>query len=221
MEEYIEFLQRIVYEKISIYITENTLDHILNVDLYESHILNRNSAAFQEYYFRILNNEELFLLSNNFFRDFKTNYSLQGIDRNYLDQLETHKDEILDLIRQDKLVQLYFNYFYKVQIQHGNNFIEKNLSSFFAKLVHTFRPNEFCALDNPIKDYFGLRNESFFISFYVISTAYKKWSNVNRHVITDIRNRFKELDANFVMNHDMVTDLKLLDLIFWSKANRG
>ncbi len=148
------------------------------------------------------------------------NYSLQGIDNNFLDKLEILKKEILNNICNDNLAQLYFDTFNKAEIKHGVGIIEKDLGSFFAKLVHTFRPEEYCALDNPIKNFFGLKKESFFISFFIISSEYKHWATDNNQIIKTLKVEFKKADKIGVLKHDKLTDMKLLDLIFWSKANR-
>lgn len=87
------------------------------------------------------------------------------------------------------------------------------------KLVHTFRPKEFCALDNPIKIFFGLNRESFLIAFFIISEAYKNWATENIQTLDTIRCNCKEADKEQLFNHKMITDMKLLDLIFWSQAN--
>ncbi|OJV36610.1 MAG: hypothetical protein BGO33_10775 [Bacteroidia bacterium 43-41] len=220
VQKYFSTLKQTVYEQISADINEGTIDEIVKTDLAKSHIDDKASAAFQEFYFLTLDNEPLYYSSRDFFRQFKKRYSLQGIDNNYLDKLERLKKEILENIRADKLAQLYFDSFNKAVIKHGNDYKEKDLGSFFAKLVHTFRPDEYCALDNPIKNYFGLKKESFFISFFIISVEYKHWATTNRKLIESIRDKFKQADKNGVLQHDKLTDLKLLDLIFWSKANR-
>ncbi|MDD4374851.1 MAG: hypothetical protein PHG67_13120 [Bacteroidales bacterium] len=186
----------------------------------KSHLADKVSAGFQDYYFLTLDNEKLYYSSNDFFRQFKKRYSLQGIDNNYLDKLEGIKKEILKNIRSDELAQLYFDTFNKAIIKHGKGFKVKDLGSFFAKLVHTFRPDEYCALDNPIKNYFGLKKESFFISFFIISVEYKHWATDNKNLLKIIRQKFKQADKKGILQHDKLTDLKLLDLIFWSKANR-
>lgn len=217
---YIKKLRESVYSKISDYINDKTVDQIVLNDLVKAHIENKASASFQSYYFETLKNEEEFYKSIDFFRQFKRQYSLQGIDNKYLDRLESHKQKILEAIH-NNLVQLYFDFFNKAEIKHGNGFKEKDLGSFFAKLVHTFRPNEFCALDNPIKNYFGLKKESFFISFIIISDEYKHWATENQQTILTIKEKFRLADKSRTLNHDLLTDLKLLDLIFWSKANRG
>ena len=219
-QKYISTLKQTVYDRISADINEKTIDEIVKTDLVKSHLDDKSSADFQNYYFLTLDNEKFYYNSTDFFRQFKKRYSLQGIDNNYLDKLEGLKKEILKNIRANKLAQLYFDTFNKAIIKHGKNFKEKDLGSFFAKLVHTFRPDDYCALDNPIKNYFGLKKESFFISFFIISVEYKHWATDNKKYLNIIREKFKQADKKGILQHDKLTDLKLLDLIFWSKANR-
>lgn len=220
LQNYLNIQKQSIYDKISADINLKAMDQIVKVDLIKSHLYDPVSLGFQEYYFSILNNEEYYLQATDFFRRFKKQYSLQGIDNNYLDKLEDLKTEILSNIREDNLAQLYFNIFSQAELKHGETFVKKDLGSFFAKLVHTFRPNDYCALDNPIKNYFGLKKESFFISFSLVSCSYKQWSKENGKLINEIRSRFKQGDLKGKFQHNRLSDLKLLDLIFWSKANR-
>src|SRR5690606_28730400 len=111
----------------------------------------------------------------------------------------------LALIRSNSLIELYMTYFHKVKIKHGNSFKEKSLGSFFAKLVHHFSPEDYCALDRPIKNYFGLENESFIMSFLIISSEYKRWSIENQELMKTIREDFKLSDLNLKMNHKQIT----------------
>jgi hypothetical protein len=217
--QYIEKLGQVVYQKISVEINENSRPESFD-DCFVFHISDTKSANFQRYYFQTIKNEELFLNSADFFRQFKTQYSLQGIDNNFLDKLEKDKTQILELIRENKLSQLYYDFFYKAKLKHGDGFKEKDLGSFFAKLVHTFNPDNYCALDNPIKDYFGLSKESFFISFQIISKNYAYWGNQHLSIVNELKKRLKKIDRQNIINQEKLTDLKLLDLIFWSKANK-
>lgn len=218
-QRYLAKLKEQVCEKISLDICSSKLDKIVKKDLVERHLKTKRSVQFQRYYFSILRNENLFCSPSNFFRRFKVNYSLQGIDNEFLDKLEFCKAEILSDIHANDLIKLYFDKFNKVPIKRGNTQKPKNLGSFFAKLVHTFRPSEFCALDNPIKNYFGLKSESFVVAFLVISDAYKTWAMNNRTLLRKIRAQLKAADKEQVIEYKELTDLKLLDMIFWTKAN--
>jgi len=219
-QKYISILKQSVYDRISTDINATTIDQIVKTDLVKSHLDDKGSASFQDYYFSTLDNEQLYYQQTDFFRKFKKQYSLQGIDNNFLDKLEGLKKEILKNIRADKLAQLYFETFNKAEIKHGNGIKEKDLGSFFAKLVHTFRPDDYCALDNPIKNYFGLKKESFFISFFIISVEYRHWATDNKKLINTIKEKFKQEDKKEVLKHEQFTDLKLLDLIFLSKSKQ-
>lgn len=207
-----------VRQQISSDINNKTVDNVVRTFL-AFHLADKNSSSFQDYYFLTLTNENYFLASPTFFQEFKQKYSLQGIDSGYLGRLESDKHNILSLLRTNKLADLYFDYFAKAQIKHGATTISKDLGSFFAKLVHTFKPDDYCALDNPIKNYFGLQRESFFIAFSIISSAYKLWAVDNKKLLADMKKQFENIDNKHLIRHDRVTDLKLLDLIYWSKAN--
>jgi len=217
---YFDILTQQVKDKISNYITDKTINHAISTAL-EFHLMSKGSVDFQDYYLRTISNTEYFLSANNFFRVFKKRYALQAIDNNYLDWLEQEKQSIIQLIDNNQLTKLYFNYFARAQILHNNEIVVRDLGSFFTKFVHTFKPNDFCPLDNPIKKYFGLSRESFYIAFLIVSRAYREWTTDNKRLIEQIRQRLKQLDKTARLESDRMTDLKLLDLIFWYEANRG
>jgi len=217
-ENYGQLLVLDIKEQISEELEPNKIHDIVNKHLYNSHIINFKSAKFQQYYFSIVNNVDTYL-NEPFFKKFRTQYSLQGIDLRFLESLEADKKEILKYILEDQLEELYISKFKKVELKRKDSFIISEQGSFFSKLVHIFRPYEYCALDRPIKKYFGLEKESYFISFLAISRAYKNWANEHTETVTQIKNIFKVIDVNRVMDFNKISDLKLLDLIFWSKAN--
>lgn len=216
---YLEISKQNVKHKISVILTDQKVEEIANA-AFDFHFKNPISRAFQEYYCKTVSNREAFLSTPNFFSKFKQKYSLQGIDGKHLARLEQEKGKILRLIDDDNLPKLYYDFFADVSLQHGKNVVRKTLASFFAKFAHTFCPDRYCALDNPIKDYLGLRREGFYIAFVVISQAYKEWARENPHLMQQIR---MELEDNKIGKpfSDKMTDLKLLDLIFWYQANKA
>ena len=115
---------------------------------------------------------------------------------------------------------MYFEYFANAKIKHGEKSVHKNLGSFFSKFTHTFKPTEYCALDNPIKNYFKLKNESFYLAFIIISNAYREFINENFVIVENI---ITQLELNNIVKSfsPKFTDLKLLDLIFWFEANEA
>ena len=180
------------------------------------HFTDGRSLEFQKYYVQITGNRQRFLGGTPFFRTFKTRYALQGIDARCLARLEASKHELLNCITSDQLVPMYQRYFADTEIRHGNQVVRKNLGSFFAKFVHTFNPEQYCALDNPIRELLGLKRESFFQSFLAISEAYRKWIAQHPDSMSQVRSA---VPASARCYSEQMTDLKLLDLIFWHSAN--
>jgi hypothetical protein len=214
---YLEASKQGVKQKISSLLNKQTVRQVAS-GAFTFHFKDKGSLTFQNYYREMVANQERFLSAPNFFREFKQRYSLQGIDGAYLDKLEREKELILRLLDSNELANLYFRFFADAPLQHDKRVVRKNLGSFFAKLVHTFMPDKYCALDNPIKKYLGLGNESFYIAFIVISNAYKEWASENSDLMQQIR---IELERNKIGKpfSAKMTDLKLLDLIFWYQAN--
>lgn len=216
---YLEISKQTVKRKISEILTDQKTREVAAA-AFDFHFNNQNSLAFQEYYCKTISNRGHFLSTPNFFRIFKQKYALQGIDGKHLDQLEREKGKILQLIDNDELPKLYKEFFLDVLLQHGEIVVPRTLGSFFAKLTHTFNPDRYCALDNPIKDYLGLRRESFYIAFVVISQAYSEWASENTQQMQQIR---IELENSLIGKSfsNKMTDLKLFDLIFWYLANEA
>ncbi len=84
---YIEDISSKVYAKISADLKSATINSVVEIDLVKRYLGEEADPDFYSYYFNILENEEGFI-SNDFFKQFKQLYSLQGIDNNYLEGLE-------------------------------------------------------------------------------------------------------------------------------------
>ncbi len=214
---YLESFKQRVKRQISNLLSDRTVRRVAN-NAFTSHLNDKAAIAFLKYYRETVDNRSHYLQTPNFFKVFKYQYSLQGIDGAYLDKLEEKKETILRLIDNNALANLYFEFFAHAKIKRGNKFVQKNLGSFFTKLVHTFGPNEFCPLDNPIKNYFDLGNESFYIALMIISHEYKDWAADNSDLMRQIRIEFEHHKEGQSLSAKM-TDIKLLDLIFWHQAN--
>jgi len=227
IDKYVDSLTDIVFMKIN-----NALSNQQNYDLIKKHFndnidneknTREHFKMFQEYYFKILDNKNEYLSSEFFFK-FRQKYSIQGVDTDFLKHLELNKQEIINLIESNDLSNLYFRFFNCVKIKHGESTIEKNFGSFFTKLVHTFKSQEYSPLDIPIKNFFGLENESYFISLIVISKAFSKWSNENKERIGELRLLLIDsikINLKEINNDNLelkISDMKILNLIFWSIA---
>ena len=215
--EYANIRKEKMKEKISLFLSSDDAAAVAQ-KAFAFHF-GENPQSFQQYYVQSIANRDNYLSSENFFRVFKQKYALQGIDNGFLGMLEKEKKVILQYIDNDDISTLYFDFFASAQIRHGDGIVSKNLGSFFAKLVHTFCPDKFCALDNPIKNYFGLGKESFFMAFIIVSQAYQEWAKENPVIMRKIRNEF-ENNSTAKPYSTKMTNLKLLDLIFWDHTNR-
>ena len=217
--DYFNYLNRKVRFRIKNDLSSNNLPGIIQQDL-AYHISSENSSdKFNEYYFKVTGDHQGFLSDKNFFSKFKYQYSLQGVDSNLLDKLESNKSNILSLISNDNSLPVYLKYFDSVATRHGDKTILKDFGSFYSKLAHTLQPMKYCALDNPIKSYFNLDKESFVVAFIVISHAYQEWTSSNQTSLLKLRKGLKEIDHASIIDHDKITDMKIMDMIFWYKAN--
>jgi len=208
-------------ERLMVFFLENT-DY---EQIIEEHFIKKiekdvKFKNFQEFYF-----EAKFKYNdNNFFNKFKTHYSLQGVDIPYLEFLNTNRNSIKKLVEDGKLSELYFTFFYDQQIKSKETNVRKNFGSFFTKVVHTFKPEKYTPVDMPMKKDFGLESESYFIALIVISKAFENWANKNRDKMDKLKSllierliiAFPKVSQQKIK--DQVTDMKVLDTIFWSVA---
>lgn len=218
LEKYNDQLSNICFERINEKLSGKTAECLFREN-FENRINSEKTTRkhfieFQKYYFKLMDNPEEIQ-----FNIFKQKYSLQGVTSEYLDNLNIKKREIIELIKEDNLADLYFKHFHHKCIISGN---PKSFGSFFTKVVHTFKPYDYTPVDMPMKEYFKLNNESYFVSMLVISNAFKKWANENRNTVDE----FNRLLVNYMNeNHSLsidksqVTDIKVMDTIFWSIAN--
>lgn len=209
IQPYLEKLSELVYDKIEKYFIQNKDDYKLVGEhftnrVYQPKDTRKHFEKFQEFYFRTLKKENLSL------KEFRERYSILGLSKSDIKIFESKKNNIISLAKQqNRLSELYFSYF---------TFDNKQLGSFFTKIVHTFQPDDYCPIDNPIRAYFNLDRESYFVSIIVISNAFKKWAEKNSLRIKNIKKHLKQADNIKLLQHDKLTNMKLLNLIFWSVA---
>lgn len=220
LEAYNDILVDRVERKIENYFSNNGPEHTLNM-LKRVYLTKGTVYNFQQYYFGVINERKHFLSATNFFRTFKSKYSLQGVDTTYLDRLEQEKNRILKLIDEDNITELYRQFFNQATIRHGSGYRKKDLGSFCAKLIHTFSPNRYPPLDKPIVVYFSLAKESFFFAFLVIAKAYSNWLALNSDVVHQLPKQLHAADIQGHFNYQNISGMKLLDMIFWAEANNA
>lgn len=126
MKEYIERKGKDVKSQIE---SDINTDTILSVALeaIKFNVSNPRPKNFQKYYFATIANIENYLDNKRFFHNFKTKYALQGIDNNYLDWLEVNKQTILGLLIENKLTELYFEYFAKAKLKRRDKTVNVDL----------------------------------------------------------------------------------------------
>lgn len=211
-QQYIDNLRNKVYGQILDYINGKTVNELVN----EHFVIRLNDPKqskfkkFHQYYFSTLNDKENFI-NNKFFSDFRQAYSLRGMTSDYLEKFDNpkKKKEILQLIHEDRLVELYQMFTE-----------EKHFGSFFTKLVHTYNPLNYTQVDGPIKKHFKLEHESYFVAFIVISNAYKKWADNNKVLLAELKDGFAKADeAGYIEKCEYINEMKILNMIFWSEAN--
>lgn len=220
-DEYYELLSAICYEKIKENLSLESAESLFSDNFIKriksDKTTRQHFIDFQKYYFNLINNPEEIQ-----FKVFKQKYSLQGVTSDYLNKLNFERDKIIGFIVDDNLAELYFKYFHfqELETKAGNK--TKSLGSFFTKLVHTYKPSEYTPVDMPMKDFFGLNNESYFVSMIVISRAFKKWANENGNIISEFKDLLIDYMAkenHMVIDKTKITDIKVMNTIFWSIAN--
>ena len=219
LNSYFENRQDQLYLKISSVINRNTLDEIANNIFRDNFIAVPRLVRGHEYYLEVTKQITLIKRQHNFMHTFKRRYGLQYIDRTCLDTLERKKNYIITNIVTNPF-KIYNDFFARACIIENGVEKHKRLTSFFTKLAHTISPSKFSALDNPIRHYFEINNESFIVSYGLLNETYSKWLKTNHNLLLRLRRKISAHDQNNILELDSLENLKLLDMIFWFKANR-
>lgn len=194
-----------IYRQVAASTTENIIGNVLR-NLFES----PNKIRLYRYYSSITDNEEVYL-ADGFFHSFKKHFTLHGLSNQFLEHLETNKDEIRMLLKKGDLDVLYFRFFQQDEP-------EKYLGSLFTHLVHAFFPHQYCPLDVQLKEYFNLRRDSYYIAMYIISKAYLQVAARHPEWIILLKHTLMQLDEYGTFREEQITDIKLLDLFCRMKA---
>ncbi|QEH40022.1 hypothetical protein [Chitinophaga sp. XS-30] len=218
LPEYMEKIKNEISSKIDEVINNRTIKS-LSRDVFKRGLIdNKKKMGFHKKYLEITGKKEAIEIKKKFFSDFRHLYGLQYMDSGFIHKLERKKNEIIKLIGSCPF-QAYEKYFHQAKITEKECVKRKNLMSFFTKLSHTIHPKRCSAMDNQIKRYFGLRKEGFFFSYCLINESYLTWIKNNRPKLAMIKDIVRNLDAENALKISAVSDLKILDMIFWFKAN--
>ncbi|HKR06407.1 MAG TPA: hypothetical protein VJY62_17360 [Bacteroidia bacterium] len=80
-------------------------------------------------------------------------------------------------------------------------------------------PDRYCQVDIPMRSYFKLIHESYFIAFIVISGAFKMWAEKNSMRMKRMKRLVVTIIKKNQWQYDNITDMKILNIIFWSVSN--
>lgn len=208
--QYVTSLAEEVYKKIKEDLG-NVPDHDIIKTCFTDRLSDKRFLDYEIYYFNTVNNEKYYFETNNYFREFRQKYSLRGIGGEFINKLEARKKDLLSLIHEDKLTDLYLHF--KTE--------QKHYGSFFSKFAHTFKPNSYCPIDTQMKNYFGLERESYFITMIAVSRGCKKWAEENKDRMSKMRRLVVESTDQLLLQEGQISDMKLLNTVFWSKANES
>jgi len=208
LEDYLRNKEELVYNKMVTELDKRSAKSVCSLMLKNSFI--KNSDRFYNTITLDKDRSE-----KNFFQTFKSKYSLQFISNKYLSYLARNKGDIENLIETGKHVDLFEKYFANALATKDTR---KELASFYSKLLHTYCPEDYPALDNPIKKYLGLKKEGFVVSIGIIRNAYARYSSEKSSKISEIRDILKQ-KASEALRVDELSDQKILDMVFWTIAN--
>ncbi|MBL0237895.1 MAG: hypothetical protein IPQ02_15120 [Saprospiraceae bacterium] len=180
---YLDYRKKELYQFISSEIKKNTVQKIVQTVFVEGYLGKKQRfIKGHNYYLNITNKKPKLLKIENFMHTFKAKYGLSYIDTKYLNLLEKNKNEILSRIG-TKPIEIFKKYFESIPTIRNGKIGQKKLTSFFTKLAHTVSPNKFVAMDNPIRKYFKLEDESFMVSYDIINETFKDWIKKNKKLL--------------------------------------
>lgn len=219
LQDYFSSISTSITDKISNIINHGTINTLTQI-IFRNYIADKKFLKAHQFYLTFTGNINAIEKEQTFFRTFRSKYSLR-VAESYVDRLDNNKHLILNQITVNPLC-VYKTNFTNVPTNYKGRIIYKAQSSFFSKLMHTVNPDHYCALDNPIKNkIFELKTEGFFFSYCLINDVYTQWINSNLKLLTDLRNSVQQVDTANLLQMTELTNMKVLDMIFWYKANIG
>jgi len=203
-----------VFERLNKYFNTLTIEKATSEKLIQQINLPRN-LRFAKYY------NSAKMTDSNFMHTFKSKWSLQGLDTFTEDRFEKAKLTMAEYVKKNNIIQLYFDYFHQVPLVHSGETKKTDLASFWSKFCHVVSPEIYPPLDNPIKDWLGLKKESFTQAFLIIVSAYQGWLDFGggKQYLSEVRKTIPQYFGEHASLFSERTDMNLLDLILWAEAN--
>jgi hypothetical protein len=202
------------------------LNNLVSVDMHSNFyhkFVDADPETFKKNYFE----------TPDFFKRFGAVYPAQLTPSDYYANLELHKEHIFNLITAadtskfapEELQELYRCYFAKKPV----DLPRRHMNFSYTSLLHVFYPERFTSVNNPVINYFkditknntdiNLNDFDFICWSRLLSQAYRNWAESNPNIIRRLRALFKENDPDGLIYNDKLTDIKVLDLIFWARTN--
>lgn len=158
--------------------------------------------SFIRYYNRTVLDKERFD-----FGEFKHQWAIQGMNKEVIDYFNSNYDNFKkEIIGEKNLNKFFIRYCCRVRKE----------ASFCSKLFHTFLPDEFPPLDNPIKKLFHLQNEDFIKSVFIMKNGYRTFSKNQTEIIKSIRTLLLKPQYKYLRGNEL-SDFRILDMYYWLK----
>ena len=176
------------------------------IKLFREYLKDKRSKDFNEYYNQtVLDKEKIN------FGTFSNKWALH-LRRNHIDYLNKNYELLKKEIIEKKDINLFYQKF-------GIDKNGRRNKSFCCKLFHTFLPDEFIPLDNPIRDHFKLRKFDFLLCEEIIRIGYLMFISKNHEKIKLVRDVLFSDEFKFFRVKEL-SDIRLLDMIYWYILNR-
>ncbi|UZE94286.1 MAG: hypothetical protein IB618_01810 [Candidatus Pacearchaeota archaeon] len=179
------------------------------IKLFREYFKDKRSIDFVKYYNKtVLDKEKINfgMFSNKWALHLRKSH-IDYLDKNY----KLLKKEILN----KKNIYLFYKKF-------GIDKSGRRNKSFCCKLFHTFLPNEFIPLDNPIRNHFKLKNFNSDHHLWcekIIRNGYLIFISKNKEKIKLIKEVLSDKESEFFRIKEL-SDIRLMDMIYWFILNR-
>jgi hypothetical protein len=145
------------------------------------------------------------------FGEFKRQWAIQGMSAEVYRYFDENYEKLREEILNKKDIRSFF-------IEHCTK--KRKEAAFCSKLFHTFLPEEFPPIDNPIKSEFSLIGEDPIESILVIKKGYDLFVRKNPDKMKLIRQVLSKPKFSFLRIQEL-SDIRILDMFYWFKLSRS
>ena len=145
------------------------------------------------------------------FGEFKRQWAIQGMSA----EVYRYFDENYDKLREEILNKKDIRSFFKEYCTK-----KRKEAAFCSKLFHTFLPEQFPPIDNPIKGEFSLKREDPIESILVIKKGYDLFVKKNPDKMKLVRQILSKPKFSFLRIQEL-SDIRILDMFYWFRLSRS